>query len=266
MTHSRAALAILALPAFLCGCVVDAPAGTLTPYQPTVDSGSPTLSCDDVSLTLDPSLASSYTCEIVPEATIMFFSHPDYVHIELEGFAHPDGHWVPEVSIFPVEEFIAKEFFVSGEVDLLEANLEAYTNGDGPVTHEWGALPFLFALEQGQFYYAQYEVFSFESGAGIRYLTGFTQDMGVFSNPETYTYQALTEDGRYWVSASFPVSHPVIPEYSWPPTGMTEDEFYENYDAYVSDIVDQLNAQNSGSFTPTLDALDALVSSIVIAP
>jgi hypothetical protein len=47
---------------------------------------------------------------------------------------------------------------------------------------------------------------------------------------------------------------------------MTWEQFSDNYDVYLPDMISQLESQLPDSFTPTLTALDALVSSISIQP
>lgn len=267
MNRSLLPFAVFAI--VLCGCGNSAPAVTpsdsaVTPSGalPPESPGASLLSCDDVTLVLDPALASGAACEVVPAYDDALAGNPRYIRLELEGYPLADTLWSPEISVYPVSEYEAMVYLVPEAV----ANLEASIASGDPVTDEWGQLPFLSNPDVGQFYFAQFEVIPFENGTGIRYLTGFTQDMGTFGNPELYTYQALTGDGRYWISAVFPITHPMLPEPAWPPEDMTEDEFFANYDAYVADWVSRLNAQATDSFTPTIDDLDALVGSIVIAP
>jgi hypothetical protein len=47
---------------------------------------------------------------------------------------------------------------------------------------------------------------------------------------------------------------------------MTFEEWADNYMPYITDMIDQLNAESPDSFTPSIDDLDALVSSITIEP
>ncbi|MBN2177112.1 MAG: hypothetical protein JW722_05575 [Demequinaceae bacterium] len=266
----RPPLPLVVLSILLCGCT--GPTATVTPGSTAAvtpaatpspePSGEPVaFTCEGVSLALNPALGSGITCEIVPEINDEWNGNPQYIRIELEGYPLA-GYWSPGISIYPVAEYSTMVDDVAGIV----ANLKALTSGVDPILEGWRVLPFLFNFEQGQFYYAQYEVIPFNDGTGIRYLTGFTQDMGTFGNPELYTYQAMTDDGQFWVSAVFLISHPLLPDSSWPPEGMTQQEFYDVYDSYVAENVDMLNAQPTDSFFPSIDALDAFVASISITP
>jgi len=44
------------------------------------------------------------------------------------------------------------------------------------------------------------------------------------------------------------------------------EEFSNNYEPYITDMVNQLNTQPPESYIPTFTALDALVASITIQP
>jgi hypothetical protein len=49
-----------------------------------------------------------------------------------------------------------------------------------------------------------------------------------------------------------------------PPDGYTIESWFQNYNSYVSDVKDALEAQAPGSFSPTINILDSLVKSISI--
>ncbi|HEX7541208.1 MAG TPA: hypothetical protein VF352_03680, partial [Anaerolineales bacterium] len=129
-------------------------------------------------------------------------------------------------------------------------------------------LPLLPSFNAAQIFHAQYQVLPFASGGGIRYLTEYAQYYAPVNNNDLfYTYQGLTSDGKYWVSAILPINNPILPANAVnPPGGLSWDEFNNNYGPYITDMIDQLNSQTSGSYTPTLAALDALVTSITIQP
>ena len=75
-----------------------------------------------------------------------------------------------------------------------------------------------------------------------------------------YTFQGLSVDGKYYVSASFPVATGVFP--NEPPEGplFPDPAFLET----MKEQVTQLNAQPADRFEPALSTLDALVASIRI--
>ena len=124
------------------------------------------------------------------------------------------------------------------------------------------------AFNAGQVFYSQAAVIQFQNGRGIRYLTEYAQYTAPINNHDLfYTFQGLTADGQYWVSAILPVSNPMLPANGDnPPTGQSWEDFSNSYESYLADITAQLNAQGPGSFAPTITMLDVIINSIVIQP
>jgi hypothetical protein len=124
-----------------------------------------------------------------------------------------------------------------------------------PVLPEGGGIP-------GPF--AQYGMISFADGVGIRFITQKSFDAIPLANDQTfYTFQGLTSDNQYWVSALLPIQHPILQASAdTPPVGMTWDDFWAGYDTYMTTMINQLNAESPDSFDPQIPALDALISSI----
>ncbi len=98
----------------------------------------------------------------------------------------------------------------------------------------------------------------------MRYLTHVQPGIVPINNNELiYTYQGLTSDRRYYVAAVLPVTHPSLPADGL----MNGDEaqaFAEDYETYLAETAAALNAQPAGSFTPNLEALDAMLRSLAI--
>lgn len=111
---------------------------------------------------------------------------------------------------------------------------------------------------------------------GIRYLAVYPYDTGrpLLTNEFVYAFLALSKDGQWLVTGSFRVA----PEgffSTWPPENPDDlDAFYARfggmdaleavYDDFVAEHLAPLNAAAQDSFTPSLDAIDALIESITI--
>jgi hypothetical protein len=200
----------------------------------------------------------------VPEAIGQgFIDTPAYTELTLQGYVLADRFHKPQIHVYPVQRFteLAPDLLNSENSDL-----QALIAG-GP---QGKNLPLLNVnvFGAGQIFHAQYRVFAFGSGNGIRYLSEYAQYFDPINNHDLfYTFQGLTEDGKYWVSSILPISNLILPENPEPlPGGQTPEQFSNNFPTYLVDITDQLNGQTAGSFNPTLTALDALVSSIQIQP
>jgi hypothetical protein len=120
-------------------------------------------------------------------------------------------------------------------------------------------LPFLPLLNEAQVFCAQPEYVEFNGGKGIRYLTAFSQGiLPLVESSVFYTFQGLSEDGEFYISATFPVLTGIFPLEIHPgvegqqPENMTPAQ------------LDALNAQSGDLFQPSLVQLDAVVRSLKV--
>jgi hypothetical protein len=231
-----------------------------TAAVPTIQP--PNVTCHELSLYLNPALATSYSCEIIPESTLEMEMYPQYTKITLQGYPLQDKFFPPSISVFPVQRY--KELLPDYIPGLL-AKLQSLTSGSLP---GGSSLPFLPIFNAAQTFHAQYLLLPFLNGSGIRYLTLFAQYTAPINNNDLfYTYQGLTADGQYWVSAILPVNHPILPaDAANPPGGLSWEQFSNNYSGYITDIITQLEAQPLNTYIPDMAALDTLVASITVQP
>ncbi|MDH3943872.1 MAG: hypothetical protein OEV06_07270, partial [Anaerolineae bacterium] len=105
----------------------------------------------------------------------------------------------------------------------------------------------------------------FQNGAGIRYLTQHGQAYWPINSHDLfYTFQGLTTDGRFYISAILPVSHSQLQATGDDIPGGDHAAFGENFLTYVVDIKSLLESQPDGSFAPSLELLDALITSLLV--
>jgi hypothetical protein len=274
-------LIILALLMMACGIsfdltpepgsiVVEPTSGTTVeptaemPMVPTIIPANVT--CNETSLYLDPSLGTSYACDTFPETNdpdMPYFAiNPQYTRITIHGYPLTGSFFEAHIDIYPVQRFseLAPDF-IPGHVQDLQALISGGTPGDD-------SLPFLPPFNAAQLFHAQYAVLTFQNGGGIRYLTEFGQYSAPVNNQDmSYTFQGLTSDGQYWISAIFPASHPMLPANAQnPPNGQSWEDFSNNYVSYIADMKIQLDSQSWDSYLPKLGMLDDLIASIKIQP
>ncbi len=238
---------------------IPGPTETLVPTEPPEPVGN--VSCNELTFHLDPALASGYNCETVPENSQGIEITPQYTNITLQGFILSGKFFDAHISIYPVQRYTE---LLPENVPLQVTSLQALIGG-GSVGN---SLPVLPIFNAAQVFHAQYEVLPFANGGGIRFITLYAQYYAPINNHDMfYTYQGLTTDGLYWVSAILPINNAILPANADTlPGGVSQEQFAANYGSYITDLTSQLNSQTSDSFTPTLAALDALVSSITIQP
>jgi hypothetical protein len=242
---------------------------TLTATEPPAATDTPApqanATCNEMSLHLDPVLASGFSCQTLAEVAGDPNApgspvNPKYTHISLSGYPLSGRFFAPHIDVYPVQRFselLPDEF--PTKVTVLQALIAG-----GPTGNK--GLSFLPNFNAAQEFFAQYQVISFVSGKGIRYLTQFSQFFDPINNYELfYTFQGLTSDGKYWISAILPISNPLLPaDGKNPPNGQSWDAFGNAFPTYISDIASQLNSQTPESYSPTIPMLDALVASITI--
>jgi hypothetical protein len=240
------------------------PTATKPPLATNTSAPQTNVICNEMALFLDPALASGFSCQSVPEAADQnapgFAVNPKYTELTFTGYVLSDRFFTPKIDIYPVQRF--SELLP----DVIPAKLAALQAliGGGPAGTK--GLPILPIFNAGQEFFAQYKVMSFGSGHGIRYLTQYSQFVDPINNNELfYTYQGLTVDGKYWISAILPISNPLLPaDGKNPPNGQSADDFSNNFNTYIANLTTQLNAQPPESYSPTITMLDALVASIII--
>ncbi len=179
----------------------------------------------------------------------------------MQGFVLSDKFWDAHISILPVAQYVPLlPETIPGQVAALQVLIGGGPTGD--------SLPLLPVFNAAQVFHAQYQVIPFGNGGGIRFITLYAQYFAPINNHDLfYTYQGLTSDGLYWVSAIMPINNAVLPfNADTLPSGQSQEEFAANYVSYLTDISNLLNSQPSDSYTPTLAALDALVASITVQP
>ena len=126
-------------------------------------------------------------------------------------------------------------------------------------------IPVLPWINAAQVFRAQVSYLDFQNGSGVRFITHYRQDAAPVTDEEIfYTFQGLTDDGAYYVVASFPLSTAVLPD----TLSFESQEFREfeqkNYEEYLREQVRVLEVLPSGEFEPDLAILDDIVASLEI--
>jgi hypothetical protein len=248
------------------------PAGasaTVAPVTPIPVTPLPqaNVTCNNVSLYLEPSLASGFKCTSVPEVSgaeiPAFAANPQYTEITLQGYVLSGRFFDAHIDIYPVQRY--NEVAPDANIPTMVTMLQGLTAGGLPGSD---ALPVLPVFNAAQELHVLYKVVPFGSGSGIRFLTQYAQFADPINNHELfYTYQGLTADGRYWISAILPTSLADLPaDGNTPPAGQSPEQFSNNFTTYLADMTTKLNGQAETDFSPAVPALDALVSSLQVAP
>lgn len=179
---------------------------------------------------------------------------PQYDALTLQGYPVVQHEIRPQLFVFPIKELGVNES-AGKMVEDLKALLQTSSEGKN--------LPFLPLYQNAQVLHAQVKYLDFKNGQGVRFLTQYNSGMAPINNSQLfYTFQGLTSDGNYYVSAVLPVTLAGLPE-----TAFTATDFLgylSDYTKHVINMADLLNEQSASAFTPDLSKLDAMVQSIEV--
>lgn len=226
----------------------------------------PDVTYEGISLSFDSSIANNIFSSMIPgqnmgEDYMPGDTYPTYFEFSLNGYPIAGHFHVPRIMVYPVGEFRSISSYASEIIDTLQVTLSSKPAG-GPNAN----LPFLPMWNAAQIFASNVVYFDFQSGSGVRYLTMYGQAAYPVDNQNLfYTFQGLTNDGQYYISAILPVTHPDLPYDG----GSEVDDwmaFDENFQTYLDSTVGWLNGQDSTEFTPNLALLDEMMASIASMP
>jgi hypothetical protein len=126
------------------------------------------------------------------------------------------------------------------------------------------SIPFLPWADERQLFIGRKKLVRFRDGRGVLFLTQYDQEQSPINNGFlVYTFQGLTDDNAWYVSAVFPVAAPGIP-----PSGPVENgpAFRAGYDAYLKQTAGNLNRLPAKRFTPDLTLLEEIIRSLKVGP
>ncbi|MDT8382435.1 MAG: hypothetical protein RQ728_09310 [Brevefilum sp.] len=239
----------------------EGPAPTPTP---TMSAETPDVNFEGISFSYDQNIARTIIPGIIQgqnlgEEHMPGDTYPSYIEFSFDTYAVSDHFHDPKIRIYPVEEYRIINPSAANIIDELQQTLINKPGGGA-----MSKLPFLPMWNAAQMYSANVEYIDFQNGSGLRYLTMFGQAIYPIDNMNLfYTFQGITDDGRYYISAILPVIHGGLPNDG---ASLLEDYegFIENWDNYLAESLTWLEEQTPQSFLPNLEDLDAMMSSFVI--
>lgn len=233
----------------------------------TFDTGG-TVTLNNVSFTLPLGVASDALSEMVsdatdPNSTAPWDIAPAHLEFTLTGYQQQDKFLQPQIYVYPADEYAKVSSIAAEQIQRLK-NLLAGTALAGD---SMPVLPFANATQQIA---SQMMLIDFRSGRGVRMVTQYAQYASPINNHELfYHFQGLTNDGKHYVVATFPVSASILPEDEKPesavPAGGVPYPQPNGPDpAYYEAVTKALDAMYPDSFNPSLFQLDVLIQSITV--
>jgi hypothetical protein len=215
--------------------------------------------------TYDPVLASSTVVESRPEVPAApdspyWQALPDRTQITLIDYPISEAQYKPQIFIYPVNQYRLKGETAGKVIDALKNLLQGKPAGQAatPVLGQQDQFPFLPLNNARQIFHGQVNYFAFKDGRGVRYLTQFSQGINPINNHDLiYTYQGLTNDGEYYISAILPVNSSILASGTSATPG-------QDYNVYIAGLVQQFDNSQPTDFKPVLTYMDDMMESFEI--
>lgn len=101
---------------------------------------------------------------------------------------------------------------------------------------------------------------------GMRWVGRFSQDLSPVMNYQLrYIFQGLSADGQTLISASFPVTTALLPDSMETMTADEQAAFDADPQGFLEATASALSFLSPSDFSPSLDALDAMIQSMAIS-
>jgi hypothetical protein len=247
---------------------VETPTPIVASTLPAASATSPASNGTEVSymgtsFTIPFGLANGTQNEIVPQTSPdePMQIWPAHTKIVLQGYPLQDTPYKPQILIFPADEYqqmsndpASSEYDARTMISSLQSILSTQKF---PLQGYY--LPTLPDQHARQIFHAQETILSFKNGNGIRYITEYSQAaFPAFGGGDMlYTFQGLTNDGKYYVSVMMPINLAGLepmPDSAANPA---------QYPGYLMKTIRQIN-QASDQFNPSIESLDALAESLLV--
>jgi hypothetical protein len=177
---------------------------------------------------------------------------PQYRRVDLQSYPVANHRMKPQIFIFPAGDLASANENAGKAAADLQALLQSRQAGD--------KLPFLPLDNNLQVMHAKVEYLDFKNGKGVVFLTQYNNGIVPINNMQLiYTFQGLTSDGKTYIAAVLPVTHPDLP-----PTDQASSVAGAEFQASLAKTITWLEQQPGGSFTPDLAKLNAMIQSIEV--
>lgn len=150
-----------------------------------------------------------------------------------------------QVLVYPLDAYRA--LFPAGEQVLLDERVTALRRllAEQPEFLDAEEIPVLPEPEKAQEFRARIRYLRFDGGTGVAFITRYPAGADSSAAPLVWTFQGVTDDGRYWISVFHPIQAPGLPERG---------------PAYA--VARHLDATHPDKFHPSPDTLAAVVRTL----
>lgn len=222
---------------------------------------------EGVSFSFDSSLAQEAKGESLPaipveQAPALGGGAPEGIRFTFDNQTLPDffDPTQAQVYVYPLDGLTALDPSVAESVKALQQIL-----ADGTVAED-AQIPVFPLIPSNQTFHAQARIIDFVNGTGVSFITYYAQDVAPLRPDRVFwTFQGITLDNKFYVSAFRPIGSPALPE-ARDISGAEYDAFAKEYETYIKNIVTTLNTLPPAGFVPNLSLLENMARSINASP
>jgi hypothetical protein len=220
----------------------------------------PDVSYAGISFSHEPQLAwAVFPTTEAAFTELLLYAAPEHYLFDFDGYPNENESYIlPEIRVYPAAEYMQINPDAGTQIESLRQALS-----QRPVLPKV-PLPYLPVINAGQLITARIGFLDFQNGAGVRYLTQFGQDVYPINNADLlYTFQGLTSDSQYIVSASFPIQSMDLPangsevEYNY-------QEFSDSFLEYSFETIWLLEQATADTFIPDMEMLDDMLRTLLV--
>lgn len=211
--------------------------------------------------TLTGQVTASNVLASATEAGIPFITQlPEHIRFDFTDYVDSKSSIQAQIRVVSVEKLLDIQPSAGNLIALLRTIMAI--KPELLITY----LDVLPSVNTSNMMFAQVQAVEFQNGKGVRLLSQYSSGKEPINNAQLfYTYQGITNDGKYYVAAILPVSHPDLPDTAEDMTSQELAAMQEDYATYLEDINNVLDNASMDSFTPDLTILDEMIASLQIS-
>ena len=201
------------------------------------------------------------------------YVHPSYISFEFrnkEENLERESNYDKQISIYPTEEYGRMYSIDESYSQWFDEDIKSFKKLlSAKKAHKNTNTRFLEATDGSFEFKSHLKYLSFKNGKGVGFVTEIAMEPSIINNKELiWVFEGITNDGKYYILASFPVRASFLPNTSTDEfEGYSSDNYEKlskNNKKYVSLIKRRLDTFPANQFQPNLENIEELISSLKI--
>jgi hypothetical protein len=229
-------------------------------------------------------LATDVNATIVPACVLQQASDkpdcaaPKHLAFTLVGYgvSQPENSFYrsPDIRIYPIAEF-RKILTISPYLQTFDTEVRSLQTLLRKKPASWqGKIPYLSYIDATQSFHTHLKYIKFKGGQGVGSVVRYDSERTLVQDRQlAYTFQGITNDGRYYISATFPIAAPslnlpkdgsitVHEGYQLPSSMALSYQQEKKHQVYLKRMRSKLEKMPADQYTPNLELLEELIGSL----